>query len=127
GARRDALSPPTHTRSLPLAVSSGGTSSAAGTPQFRERSERIACIKCPVDGSLSVREPDRRSPAMRAMLIAAFVAAIVAQSPTGVVRGQTAADGVQVVRVTAKKYEFDPATITVVRGRRVRIEATATD
>lgn len=33
----------------------------------------------------------------------------------------------QVVKMTAKKYEFDPATITVTRGRPVRIEATALD
>ena len=32
-----------------------------------------------------------------------------------------------VVKMTAKKYAFDPPTITVERGRTVRIEATAVD
>ncbi len=33
----------------------------------------------------------------------------------------------QVVKMTAKKYDFDPATVTVTRGQPVRIEATAID
>jgi cytochrome c oxidase subunit II len=40
---------------------------------------------------------------------------------------QSTADSPQTVRLTAKKYDFDPATITVVRGVPVRIEATALD
>jgi cytochrome c oxidase subunit 2 len=35
--------------------------------------------------------------------------------------------GPQVIKMTAKKYEFDPSTITVVRGRPVRLEITAVD
>ncbi|HQR38536.1 MAG TPA: cupredoxin domain-containing protein [Blastocatellia bacterium] len=37
------------------------------------------------------------------------------------------APGPQVIKMTAKKYVFDPGTITVTRGRPVRIEATALD
>lgn len=33
----------------------------------------------------------------------------------------------RIVKMTAKKYSFEPSTITVVRGRPVRIEATALD
>jgi cytochrome c oxidase subunit 2 len=32
-----------------------------------------------------------------------------------------------VITMTAKKYEFSPSTITVAKGERVRIEATALD
>jgi cytochrome c oxidase subunit 2 len=39
-----------------------------------------------------------------------------------------AADGnVQVVEVTAKKYEFDPSPIRVKQGRRIQLKITATD
>jgi cytochrome c oxidase subunit 2 len=41
--------------------------------------------------------------------------------------GQSEPAAPQVVSMTAKKYEFSPATVTVVRGRPVRIEATALD
>ncbi|MBX3278917.1 MAG: cupredoxin domain-containing protein [Acidobacteria bacterium] len=33
----------------------------------------------------------------------------------------------QVITMTAKKYEFSPSTVTVERGRAVRLEITATD
>ena len=46
----------------------------------------------------------------------------------GAGRGPVAApDSPQVVKLTAKKYDFDPATITVTKGVPVRIEATALD
>lgn len=38
-----------------------------------------------------------------------------------------AAEGVQVINVTAKKYEFDPATIHVKQGTKVQLKITATD
>ena len=49
-------------------------------------------------------------------------------SPTaGGVRRQGETPSPQVITMTAKKYEFTPSTITVVRGQAVRIEATAQD
>lgn len=33
----------------------------------------------------------------------------------------------QVITMTAKKYEFSPSTVTVEKGRPVRLEITATD
>lgn len=36
-------------------------------------------------------------------------------------------EGVQVINVTAKKYEFDPGTIHVKQGTKVQLEITATD
>lgn len=40
---------------------------------------------------------------------------------------QDTGPGPQVVAMTAKKYEFSPATVTVERGRPVRLEITAVD
>ncbi len=37
------------------------------------------------------------------------------------------AGGVQVIHVTAKKYEFDPPTIRVKQGTKVQLRITATD
>lgn len=37
------------------------------------------------------------------------------------------ADGVQVIAVTAKKYEFDPSPIRVKQGARVQLKITAKD
>lgn len=39
----------------------------------------------------------------------------------------TPADGVQVIEVTAKKYEFNPASIRVKQGAKVQLRITATD
>jgi len=38
-----------------------------------------------------------------------------------------AAEGVQVINLTAKKYEFDPATIHVKQGTKVQLKITAAD
>src|SRR5215831_21136159 len=38
-----------------------------------------------------------------------------------------AAEGVQVIEVTAKKYEFSPSPIRVKQGTRVQLKITATD
>lgn len=54
--------------------------------------------------------------------LAVALAAVAAPGQQAVAAGEP-----QVVRVTAKKYEFDPSTITVVRGRPVRLEVTALD
>ena len=55
------------------------------------------------------------------LLCAAFVVPAPAQQP------ETPKPEPLVVKMTAKKYAFDPSTITVERGRTVRIEATAVD
>jgi heme/copper-type cytochrome/quinol oxidase subunit 2 len=39
----------------------------------------------------------------------------------------SASEGVQVIEVTAKKYEFSPSPIRVKQGTRVRLKITATD
>jgi len=39
----------------------------------------------------------------------------------------SATEGVQVIEVTAKKYEFNPSPIQVKRGTRVQLKITATD
>jgi cytochrome c oxidase subunit 2 len=40
---------------------------------------------------------------------------------------QSSAEGVQVITVTAKKYEYDPSPIRVKQGTKVRLNITATD
>jgi cytochrome c oxidase subunit 2 len=40
---------------------------------------------------------------------------------------QANAEGVQVITVTAKKYEFNPSSIHVKQGTKVRLNITATD
>jgi cytochrome c oxidase subunit 2 len=53
---------------------------------------------------------------------------LVATSAPGAPREPAgAADSPQVIKLTAKKYDFEPSTITVTRGVPVRIEATALD
>lgn len=44
-----------------------------------------------------------------------------------VLRRRRAADDVQVINMTAKKYEFDPAAIHVKQGTKVQLKITATD
>ena len=39
----------------------------------------------------------------------------------------SADEGVQVIEVTAKKYEYNPAPIRVKRGNRIQLKITATD
>src|SRR5579864_3856647 len=40
---------------------------------------------------------------------------------------QSSTEGVQVITVTAKKYEFEPSPIRVKQGTKVRLNITATD
>ena len=42
-------------------------------------------------------------------------------------RGPQAAEGVQTIEVTAKKYEYQPATIRVKQGTRVQLKIRASD
>jgi cytochrome c oxidase subunit II len=66
---------------------------------------------------------------MKSLVICGLALLAVAMPSPGRTGQQAdaAPDAKQVVKLTAKKYDFDPATITVVRGIPVRIEATATD
>ena len=64
---------------------------------------------------------------MNAPVVATLVMAmLVSPTPPGVGR-QGDAPSPHVITMTAKKYEFSPSTVTVARGERVRIEATALD
>lgn len=61
-----------------------------------------------------------------------FLLAITLLSSGSLVRHCSAqtpanAEGVQVITVTAKKYEFNPSSIHVKQGAKVRISITATD
>ena len=66
---------------------------------------------------------------MKALVTYGLVWIALALPPVGGAGRQTdaGAAGPQVVKMTAKKYDFDPSTITVVRGRPVRLEVTAVD
>lgn len=65
-----------------------------------------------------------------------YIALLFILIAAGVSIGQTAPaspapsaseGGVQVIEVTAKKYEFDPSPIRVKRGTKVQLKVTATD
>jgi cytochrome c oxidase subunit II len=58
-----------------------------------------------------------------ALLFVLVIAVTSAAYPQGTAPDTTP----QVVTMTAKKYDFDPPVVTVTKGRRVRIEATALD
>jgi cytochrome c oxidase subunit 2 len=64
---------------------------------------------------------------MYAMVVTTLVMAMLVSPTAGVVGHQGEKASPQVITMTAKKYEFTPSTITVVRGHAVRIEATALD
>ncbi len=51
----------------------------------------------------------------------------VALAAAALVWGQEAPSGVNEIKMTAKKYEFNPSTITVKKGEKVRLIITATD
>jgi cytochrome c oxidase subunit 2 len=55
------------------------------------------------------------------LALSAFALALGAQDST------KAGAGADTIQVTAKKYEFDPATITVKQGQQVKLMITATD
>ena len=66
---------------------------------------------------------------MKALVTFGLAMLVVALPSVGGARQQTdsKAAGPQVITMTAKKYTFEPSTITVVRGRPVRLEVTAVD
>jgi cytochrome c oxidase subunit 2 len=64
---------------------------------------------------------------MNATLMTTHRATALAWPAPGLPARQAQAPPPHVITMTAKKYEFSPSTITVVRGERVRIEATALD
>ena len=66
-----------------------------------------------------------RSPAPISLLIAATLCLSSGAAPR--MSRPSPADGTQVVNVTAKKYEYEPATIRVKQGTRVQLKITATD
>jgi len=66
-----------------------------------------------------------RSPAPVSLLIAATLS--LSSRPALRMSRPSPADGMQVVNVTAKKYEYEPATIRVKQGTRVQLKITATD
>src|SRR4029453_11476231 len=64
---------------------------------------------------------------MYAKVVTTLVVAMLVSPTAGGVGRQGETPSPQVITMTAKKYEFTPSTITVVRGQVVRIEATALD
>jgi cytochrome c oxidase subunit 2 len=72
-----------------------------------------------------------RGPVLLAVLF--VIAVTLSHHPTRVTFAQDAAPGtgvskdVKEIRMTAKKYEYDPAVITVKQGQRVRLIITALD
>ena len=56
-----------------------------------------------------------------------FLLAAMTVPLRGHVAPVAAAEGVQVIEVTAKKYEFDPSPIRVKQGTKVQLKITATD
>ena len=58
-------------------------------------------------------------------LVAAFCAPLFA--PRSAAQSAGNSEAVQVITVTAKKYEFDPSPIRVKQGTKVRLNTTASD
>lgn len=69
---------------------------------------------------------------MRSQLLVALLMAATLVLTNGIVAGPSNRspspnDGVQVVHVKAKKYEFDPSLIRVKQGTKAQLKITATD
>ena len=66
---------------------------------------------------------------LRIALPALVLAGLIASStvPTLSAQSQAGAEGVQVITVTAKKYEFAPSPIRVKQGTKLRLNITAVD
>jgi len=61
------------------------------------------------------------------VVMAATLALISGTAARRSVLSPAATEGVQVIEVSAKKYEFDPSPIRVKQGTRVQLKITATD
>jgi cytochrome c oxidase subunit 2 len=61
------------------------------------------------------------------VLVLAFIAVICGAVPDSFAQSNSSSEGVQVITVTAKKYEFNPSPIRVKQGTKVRLTITATD
>lgn len=61
------------------------------------------------------------------LLMAAALSLMSGAEPGIPPQSSAAANGVQVIEVTAKKYEFNPSPIHVKQGARVQLKITATD
>lgn len=67
---------------------------------------------------------------MRTMLLATAAGVLAAVATAGVVLSQTTQNGTsgeRVVRITAKRFTYEPATITLVRGQPVILELVSLD
>ena len=62
---------------------------------------------------------------MRTMLLATAAGVLAAVATAGVVLSQTPAE--RVVRITAKRFTYEPAQITLVRGQPVILELVSLD
>lgn len=68
-----------------------------------------------------------KSPLVMALLIISTFSLLADGRPEPLPAVPAFADDVQVVNVTAKKYEFDPSPIRVKQGAKVQLKITATD
>ena len=66
---------------------------------------------------------------LRVALSSLVLVGLIASNPipSSSAQSAAAAEGVQVITVTAKKYEFDPSPIRVKQGTKVRLNITAVD
>ena len=64
---------------------------------------------------------------MRTRLYVMTLAAVVVATPIPLAAQDASPATPAVIRVTARKYEFEPSTITVKKGALVRLEVTAVD
>lgn len=62
----------------------------------------------------------------RVAIVLSFLAVLCPFLPRKI-RAQMSSAGVEVIQMTAKRYAFTPATITVKRGERVKLIITALD
>lgn len=88
--------------------------------------------KCSVQGGSREPELTRGETTIRSsfaffLLIATTFALLSSKVSSAPAQLPAAAEGVQVVEVTAKKYEFNPSPIRVRQGARVQLKITATD
>lgn len=67
-------------------------------------------------------------PKFLSLVLAAATLTLTGRAEPGIpAQSSSAAEGAQVIEVTAKKYEFTPSPIRVKQGARVQLKITATD